>query len=404
MNILFIGKFLPRHLLKDVYKDSKGKIGMSNHNFEMSIINGLCQHTDIKLNCISIPEVYSFPYNNRRFYTKPESYDYKSTHIRSVGFCNLPIIKELWSTISLIFVLIASIYRSHGNRVDVIINTPNNELFNALKVAKIFTRKKITMTTIIPDIPAMVFSMDKSNGIKSLFLSLRNRDAMNSTSKSNGLVLLTKSMMDFVNKPLPYIVMEGVADINTMDINEDFLSHNKEIILYTGTLRKIFGIINLVEAFKMICSNDVELWICGSGDAKDIIEDEAQKDSRIKYFGLVDSQTALKMQHQATILVNPRTSDGEYTKYSFPSKTIEYLLSGKSVIINRLDGIPDEYYEYVFTPTDESVQSLYECLSYVLNCDVKHRHMKSISGRQFILEKKNSLVQTSRILEMIRTY
>lgn len=405
MNVLFIGKFLPAQLLNRVYKDSKGKIGMSNHNFEMSIISGLCQHTDINLKCISIPEAYSFPYNNRRFYTKPESYDYKSTHIRSVGFCNLPIVKELWSTISLIFVLISYMYRLPGNRVDVIINTPNNELFNALKVVKLFTRKRITLTTIIPDIPAMVFSMDKSNGMRSQFLRLRNRNAMNSTSKSNGLVLLTKSMMEFINKPLPYIVMEGIADIGAMDINEKTIFHNnKEILLYTGTLRKIFGIVNLVEAFKKISRDDVELWICGTGDAKDIIENEARKDSRIKYFGLVDSQTALKMQHQATILVNPRTSDGDYTKYSFPSKTIEYLLSGKSVVINRLAGIPDEYYEYVFTPTDESIQSLYECISFVLNLDLKKRDIKSINGRQFIIEKKNSFVQTSRILEMIRTY
>ena len=35
---------------------------------------------------------------------------------------------------------------------------------------------------------------------------------------------------------------------------------------YTGTLRKIFGIMNLVEAFKMVKDRDVELWICGSGD------------------------------------------------------------------------------------------------------------------------------------------
>ena len=93
----------------------------------------------------------------------------------------------------------------------------------------------------------------------------------------------------------------------------------------------------------MICSNDVELWICGSGDAKDIIEDEAQKDSRIKYFGLVDSQTALKMQHQATILVNPRTSDGEYTKYSFPSKNMEYMVSGTPVLTTDLPGMPKEH-------------------------------------------------------------
>lgn len=70
----------------------------------------------------------------------------------------------------------------------------------------------------------------------------------------------------------------------------------------------------------MVKDRDVELWICGSGDSKEAINEATRIDSRIKFFGLVDSETALEMQHKATILVNPRTSEGEYTKYSFPSK------------------------------------------------------------------------------------
>ena len=84
---------------------------------------------------------------------------------------------------------------------------------------------------------------------------------------------------------------------------------------------------NLVQAFENVKGNNIELWICGSGDSEAAIREAASRDSRIKFFGLVDSQTALKMQRQATILVNPRTSEGEYTKYSFPSKTIPQGLS-----------------------------------------------------------------------------
>ena len=402
MNILFLGKFYPQTLITTIATDSKGKVGMSNHNFEMSLINGLCQQEDITLECLPVPSAYSFPYNNRCFFTRGESYQYKNTHIHSVGFCNLPVIKELWSTIALIFALIKVFSKYEGNKVDVIINTPNNGLLNALRLAKIFTRKKITQTVIIPDIPAMVTSMDKQHKIKGLVLKHRNTRSMKMTSNSNGLVLLTEAMMDFVDKPVPYIVMEGIVDVESMDGESE--SPTKEVILYTGTLRKIFGVMNLVQAFQKITDKDVELWICGSGDSEVAIKENANRDSRIKFFGLVDSQTALKMQRQATILVNPRTSEGEYTKYSFPSKTMEYLLSGKSVIINRLPGIPEEYYQYVYTPKDESVDAMAECISCVLAEDRDSRNAKAQSGRNFIVSQKNSRIQTKRILEMITNY
>lgn len=40
---------------------------------------------------------------------------------------------------------------------------------------------------------------------------------------------------------------------------------------------------NLVEAFKMVKDRDVELWICGSGDSKEAINEAARIDSRIKF-------------------------------------------------------------------------------------------------------------------------
>lgn len=161
MNVLYIGKFFPSGILRTISYDSKGKIGMSNHNFEMSIINGLCQQEQANLRCLSLPAVYSFPYNNKRFFTRAESYDYKGIPIRSIGFCNLPVIKEVWSTIGLIFQIIKSISYFSDNRVDIIINTPNNCILNSVRLAKFFTRKHITQTVIIPDIPSMVTTMDK---------------------------------------------------------------------------------------------------------------------------------------------------------------------------------------------------------------------------------------------------
>lgn len=403
-NIIYIGKFFPKHIIETINVDSRGKIGMSNHNFEMSIINGLCQQDNITLRCLTIPGVYSFPYNNKRLFTKKESYDYKSTHITSIGFCNLPILKEIWATFGMCVQILHNVSQFDSDKINIVINTPDNRLLNAVRCAKYLTRKHLTQTVIIPDIPSMIATMGKKSYIKRIIFRYLDKKAMSITSQSDGLVLLTESMMDFIERPLPHIVMEGIADLNTMNLEMETISSDKEIILYTGTLRKIFGVTNLIEAFYKVKEVNVELWICGSGDSKEYIEDAAKKDQRIKFWGLVDSRTALEMQHQATILINPRTSVGEYTKYSFPSKTMEYLLAGKSVIINRLPGIPEEYYQYVYTPKDESISALTNCISDILALNKRERKEKAMKGKEFIIKYKNSEIQTSRVLELIRQY
>jgi len=403
---IYIGRFYPQSLLKTIREDSRGKAGgMSNHNFEMSIINGLCHQNDIIFKCLTYPGVYSYPYNNKRFYTKKESYEYKSTSIYSVGFCNLPILKEIWATLSLAIQIVRFCSKQSGDRVNIIINTPNQNILKAVSIAKNFTKKDITQTVIIPDIPSMVTSMTKTNSVKGKFLNYMNESLMRKLSSVNGLVLLTEDMMDFIsNKSIKRIIMEGIVDVETMSSEMIYEEPKQEIILYTGTLLKMFGVMNLVRAFQLIENENIQLWLCGAGDSVQEIEDAAKTDKRIKFYGLVDSQTALTLQRQATILVNPRTSDGEYTKYSFPSKTMEYLLAGKTVIINRLKGIPDEYFEYAFTPTDESIEALANCINEVIGLDFDFRLEKAKSGRNFVMNNKNSQVQVSRILEMISCY
>lgn len=403
---IYIGRFYPQSLLKTLKEDSRGKAGgMSNHNFEMSIINGLCHQKDITFKCLTFPGVYSYPYNNKRLFTKKELYRYKSTSICSIGFCNLPILKEIWATISLAIEILKVGLSKGVDHMDIIVNTPNQNILRAINLAKAFTRKKITQTVIVPDIPSMVAAMTKTNSLKGILLSCMNNSVMRKLSSVDGLVLLTDDMMDFIsNKSIRHITMEGLVEVDAMDSEVEFRASKPEIIAYTGTLLKMYGVMNLVKAFQRIEDDNIQLWLCGAGDSVGEIEEAAKADKRIKFYGLVDSQTALNLQRQATILINPRTSAGEYTKYSFPSKTMEYLLAGKTVIINRLKGIPEEYFEYVFTPPDESIEALADCIKEVISLDFDVRLEKAKSGRHFVMNNKNSQVQVSRILEMISCY
>ena len=83
---------------------------------------------------------------------------------------------------------------------------------------------------------------------------------------------------------------------------------------------------------------------------------------------------------------------------------MEYLLSGKSAVINRLPGIPQEYYEYVFVPENESVDSLADCLVRVLDTDISVRNNVSARGRDFVIGRKNSVTQMRKVIDMILSY
>lgn len=402
MNILFLGQFIPPKLLKTVVEDSKGKIGFSNHNFEISIIEGLKQQQGVSLKILTAPKVYSYPYNNTKFYTPHENYLSDNVPIYSIGFCNLPIINKLSILFGILFRLILTFNKYQGNTINVIVNTPNVFIETALLIAQRFTNKKITKTLIIPDIPQFVTSMDQQNPIKKNIIKWLDQFAMSVANKFDYYVFLTETMTDFFpQRRLKYIVMEGIINIKNERLTLPSNEPDHEIILYTGTLRKIFGIIELVKIFDLGKFPNTELWICGSGEAKAELELWAQKNPRIKFWGLVSSEKARELQMQATILANPRSRKGEYTKYSFPSKTIEYLLSGKNVIMNKLPGVPQDYYQYVYAPNNESIDAWIQTINQILSAKKNNRKERAQLGREFILKNKNAATQCARILNLI---
>lgn len=158
-------------------------------------------------------------------------------------------------------------------------------------------------------------------------------------------VLLTEQMKDRL--PMdgkPYAVIEGLVS----EIEEPAPYSGEKIITYTGKLNEKFGIKALVDAFSRLEDPDCRLVLCGRGDAYDFVRQAAEADSRIRPLGQVLPEEALQWQKRAAVLVNPRPGNEDYTKYSFPSKDIEYLLTGKGVVGYLLDGMPREYEQFLF--------------------------------------------------------
>lgn len=408
LNVIFLGSFYPKKILENVRENTYGKVGFSNHNFEMSVIEGLIKQKDVDLKILTSPEVFSYPHNNKTFFTKAERYSINGIPVKSISFINLVVINKIWKSISAFISLMTLLQSFKNRRVYVIVNTPNLFLEIPLFLCSLISKKEINKTLIVPDMPDQLLLMNKKSFVKMHILSLLSKVTMKLASLFDNYVLLTDAMKDYFKPNINYIVMEGILDIGNkegasckfVEDYEDFGSLS--IILYTGTLRRIFGVMNLIEAFEAGDFVNAELWICGSGEAEKEIEIIAQRNPKIKYWGLLDANKVREIQKKATVLVNPRTSTGEYTKYSFPSKTIEYLLTGKAVVMNKLPGVPKEYFDYVFCPKDETVHSLTDTLVEILTMNREVLYKQTYQGRDFVLKSKNSIVQTRRILDLIK--
>lgn len=215
-----------------------------------------------------------------------------------------------------------------------------------------------------------------------------------------GYVILTEQMKDKLNSRKPTIVLEGHVDSQMKHaVNSSKQKYGKKVCLYAGMLHRKYGIETLVKAFSRINRDDIELHIYGDGDY--VTELNGIKSDLIRYFGIVPNETVVNEELKATLLVNPRPTEEIFTKYSFPSKNMEYMASGTPLLTTKLPGMPVEYLNYVYTFDDESIAGMTETLERILSKSKEELHAKGAAAQNYVLKEKNETVQAKRMLETL---
>lgn len=216
-------------------------------------------------------------------------------------------------------------------------------------------------------------------------------------------VLLTQAMNDYLNpQGKPYVILEGHADV-TMAQRTPSLEKktSPRVCFYAGGVSKRYGLQNLVEGFLQADLPDAQLHIYGPGDYVEELKEVASRDSRIFYGGMLLNHQILDKEMEATLLVNPRPTQEAYVKYSFPSKTMEYMSTGTPVLTTVLPGMPREYHPYVYLLPDESPEGIAQQLRQVLSQEAETLFEKGLQAREFVLKEKNNVVQGEKILQML---
>ncbi len=215
-------------------------------------------------------------------------------------------------------------------------------------------------------------------------------------------ILYSKHMADFLKlEDDSWTVMEGSYDASLM-ADDVTPSDDKISVMYSGVLDLRYGIKELLDAFADLPKN-YELWLTGNGNAVDLINERAKDDQRIKYFGYLPTRKdLLNKQREATMLISTRDPSEPASTYCFPSKIFEYMVSGNPVLSTRINGIPEEYFDYIIPLDSLDSDYLKSEILKIANMSNDERQAMGEKAKSYVLNEKNCNVQAKRIIDFIK--
>lgn len=384
MHILYAVTTCSDTVYRQLFADVAVKPAFQSQKYHRLLIEGLA--AGAKVDVIANPPVNRSVLKKAFVFLKPETEGGARYHY--LPAIRNPLFKALWVGFGTFFKTL-----SLGDRDSAVIVDGLNRVtaLAGLLAAKV---RGIPCIGIVTDLPDMLGES-----------GLARKMANYTISKCSGYVLLTQAMNDRLNpEGKPYVILEGHADI-AMGAKEPDLGKKKQprICLYAGGVSRQYGLENLTEGFRRADLPNARLHIYGPGDYVEELRKIAEEDPRVFYGGMLLSSEVVDREMEATLLVNPRPTNEEFVKYSFPSKTMEYMASGTPVLTTVLPGMPREYHPYVYLMEDETAEGIGKALKAVLSQSDEVLFQKGNQARRFILENKNNVIQGKKILDLLET-
>lgn len=132
-------------------------------------------------------------------------------------------------------------------------------------------------------------------------------------------------------------IIYNAIDIRDKNYKEKNISIKKSLtFVYMGALSKYKGLIELVESFKNISDDSINLIIAGKGELKDYVISESNKDKRISFYHFLNEDEKDKVLKKSDILIIPSIWNEPFGRV-----VIEAYSYGLPVIGSNVGGIPE---------------------------------------------------------------
>lgn len=403
MKILFVTIAYPKGSESYLQNLNKGiPLGIPSNTFQWAVIEGLYKN-NADFEVVSQPSLCCYPFHFKKLFSPQLDMVYEGKRVgtmlktfRLTQFANLAGRIQLKSVLR----KWANNNRNEDKLVVLVYSTQSDTLKAITSIKKEF--RNLIICPIVTD---LVDELLNPIYKRSLRFRISSKREIKSVKKLYPLmdkfILLSKSMEEKIPEAKgKSIVIEGIALNPSLHFQSKKETETRSV-LYTGSLAVHTSITDLVDAFMLTNNNKYRLIICGTGSGAEYIVQASRKDPRIIFKGFVSRDEAVKLQQEATVVINPRKPTISLTRYSFPSKTMEYMSSGTPMIGYRLKGIPEEYYNYYYTVDGLSNEDMAQCICTVLDKSQEELNEKAKAAMNFIANNKTATIQVKKIISFL---
>jgi glycosyltransferase involved in cell wall biosynthesis len=395
LSTLFIGTYADTKLIEKINKVSSNsaQISIAAIKYSKLISEGLDYNISNNTSLFLVP-IGMYPSSSILFFNKK---NVGSNNF--IPFINVLFLKQICIAIYTLYFIFLWQINNKGKKKVIIFGF----LYLPFLLSCIPFRnlKNTKIVSFVPDLPKFEFTYSTNKFSFKKYLIPTYISLTNSIININDyFVFITKFMKDHLPQK-PHLIIEGFVDSNLINITELNYVKNKKSIMYAGALFEKFGVKMLIDAFIEI-EGDYELWLFGYGDLDYYIVEKSKLDKRIKYFGNVNNETVFEFEKKARILLNPRPVKHEFTKYSFPSKILEYMSSGTPVLTTKLPGITEDYNDKLFFFNNDNFLDFKNTIIKYLNYSDTELSAFGLSARNFVIKEKNNKKQISKLVKELR--
>jgi len=392
MRILFLG-----YVVSKAEANVLSGASTAGNNFQLGIIESLTGSSgNVRVDALALYPIAPFPRDPTICLRHSTATISSTASVRRVGFVNLPILKQLTQTLSLI---------SEGTRLtwrrkyDCVLayNMYPQVGISARWIGRLF---KIPVVAILADLP--IDPSPNRAWFSRIPVVVFNWITERLIRRCKSVIVLNRRAADKYAPQARYMVLDGAVTVDkALPLPSPSNSGGTfpRRVVFTGALVDYNGIVELIAAMRSVRTKDVVLDIYGNGPLKTLAQSASDTMPNVRYHGRLGSDAIAEVQRNAFLLVNPRPVNDPISEVTFPSKLLEYMLSGTPVLTTRLNSLTDEYDGKLYLLDDGSASSIARAIDDLAAKPPEELRRTASKARSFILDERTWM---SRGPELVR--
>lgn len=389
---LFISNILPGDDINPEIDTQK-----ATYLAQKGIIDALSQKVE-SLTVLAYPQFPRY-FQSHIIWRSGNKRTYRNVEIVRIATFNLPVIRILFRNLAFLFMIVKWCIKSRGTKRHIIQYNVSSPSLMVTLAGHLF--KDTDVSAFLYDL-GMPPSSYNYSWAKLLFFKVIDYQAKILINRLDYVFAITEAVIqDYAQNTKAILVDGGISeDVLRRLPLPDKRFEGKCVLLLAGNLTETNGVLLALDAAKILKDNsNIEIWFAGKGDLVEAIKAESKANPKVKYIGFLTTDELFEVYSQIDVLLNLRVMPEGEGKYLFPSKLLEYMVTGRYVISTDFAHVKEQYGYYCDILLDRTPQSLANVI--MKHISNKRAAEKGINAQKYMLETHTWEAQVEKVVYLI---